>query len=359
MEKVIIIVLTVAAGTAGLWAGPYSPASGPSQAVDAGIPGFVGPAGDGIVDPANQVNPLFVAWAGAYSGYQPAGVVDEQWQVASRAMGPVSGDEIGGVVSLGDLSAADIAAGKPPGRITLSFDQTIGDAAGADLAVFENGYYRGSAFFAELAYVEVSSDGMNFARFPSRSLTPGAVGEYGTIDATNVYNLAGKHANAYGLSWGTPLDLTDLADDPLVTGGLVDTMLIRYVRLVDVPGGGTFLDAVGGPIYDAWVTWGSGGFDLDAAGAIHPSPGPGDANNDGLVNVGDLGILAANWMDQGLLRWAQGDFNKDGIVNVGDLGIMAGNWTGQASRGASLPEPLSASILLMGAAALAAGSRRR
>ena len=54
-------------------------------------------------------------------------------------------------------------------------------------------------------------------------------------------------------------------------------------------------------------------------------PLAGDANLDGIVNVGDLGILAAHY-GQSNCTWAQGDFNDDGIVNVGDLGILAANY---------------------------------
>jgi hypothetical protein len=52
---------------------------------------------------------------------------------------------------------------------------------------------------------------------------------------------------------------------------------------------------------------------------------PGDANGDGMVNVGDLGILAANYGGSDK-TWEQGDFNNDGLVNVGDLGILAANY---------------------------------
>lgn len=58
---------------------------------------------------------------------------------------------------------------------------------------------------------------------------------------------------------------------------------------------------------------------------------PGDANGDGVVDVGDLGILAANYGGSGK-TWAEGDFNDDGVVDVGDLGILAANYgTGSSS----------------------------
>jgi hypothetical protein len=51
----------------------------------------------------------------------------------------------------------------------------------------------------------------------------------------------------------------------------------------------------------------------------------GDANSDGAVDVGDLGILAANYGGVNKV-WAQGDFNGDHAVDVGDLGILAANY---------------------------------
>jgi len=54
------------------------------------------------------------------------------------------------------------------------------------------------------------------------------------------------------------------------------------------------------------------------------SPGEGDVNLDGAVNVADLGILASNWQGSG--GWSRGDFNYDGTINVADLGMLSTNW---------------------------------
>jgi hypothetical protein len=51
----------------------------------------------------------------------------------------------------------------------------------------------------------------------------------------------------------------------------------------------------------------------------------GDANLDGQVDIGDLGLLAGAWQQSGK-DWFGGDFTFDGIVNIGDLGLLAGNW---------------------------------
>jgi len=73
----------------------------------------------------------------------------------------------------------------------------------------------------------------------------------------------------------------------------------------------------------------------------------GDANDDGAVNVGDLGILAGNWNQSGKL-WGEADFTGDRTVNVGDLGVLAGNWgwTRPPSAPGNVPEP--ASLILLG-----------
>src|SRR5690554_7902133 len=88
-----------------------------------------------------------------------------------------------------------------------SFATTSSIASGLDFAVFENGF---SQSFLELAPVEVSSDGINYVRFTSHSLTQTdtTIGVFGALDATHLYNLAGKYKGGFG----TPFDLEELKD---------------------------------------------------------------------------------------------------------------------------------------------------
>ncbi|MEM8732932.1 MAG: PEP-CTERM sorting domain-containing protein [Planctomycetota bacterium] len=175
-------------------------------------------------------------------------------------------DQNGGVNSLGDLDASEIAAGLSPGFLTVTFPTGIGNGDGADFAVFENGgaFFSEPFRFAELAYVEVSTDGIDFARFPSIStneesdLDVGFGRGFAGVDVTNVFNLAGKHENGFG----TPFDLGDLSSDPLVANGSLDLANVQYLRLVDIPGNGDFVDSQGNGILDPWLTSGSGGFDF-------------------------------------------------------------------------------------------------
>jgi hypothetical protein len=162
------------------------------------------------------------------------------------------------IVSLGDSGVA-----------TLTFEATIFNGEGADFAVFENGFPNPSdpqEAFLELAFVEVSSDGINFTRFPASSLTDTPqvpiAGVY--MDARKLNNLAGKYITNYG----TPFDLQELAATP----GL-DVNNITHIRIVDVIGAlnsfGT-KDKDGNLINDPYPSPIPGsGFDLDAVGVMH------------------------------------------------------------------------------------------
>ena len=303
----IIVALVVSQSAL---AGPYSPGKGgPAEAgfIDAGIAGFVGPAGEGVratTTNGNYVNPVFKGWAAGIATYDPSDELglygmnsigrppdySMDFGDPQKATGEVTGDNMD-IVSLGDMDATEIAshladpAANPLGTLVLTFDHAICNGAGADFATFENGFISnyntngGSVqgqMFAELGYVEVSTDGVNFARFSSTYLNTAPSGSqaYLAQDVSNIHNLAGKHANAYGISWGTPFDLNDLTDDPMVTSNVVNLDEINYVKIVDIPGDGTFQDGHQHGIYDAWVTWGSGGMDFEALGVINQTPEP-------------------------------------------------------------------------------------
>jgi len=341
------LLVAMILGHGGVLAGPYSAAlDDPANVNDAPVPGFVGPDGEGkarlddglggYINARNFVNPLFIRWALGSSNYvradgQPA-FSDE-----SLALGPVTGDNFD-VLALGDLSATQIAGGTPVGKVTLRFTsatqtEPIRNLPGADFVVFENGLIAQSGtggagvggIFGELAYVEVSSNNVDFVRFPNVSLTPASVGEYGTLDPTNLFNLAGKHANNDGECWGTPFDLNDLAGHPLVVAGTLDLNAVRYVRIVDIPGIGSFRDTATPathPIYDPWQTIGSGGFDLEAVGAI------------------SVALSFEKWQDfkglTGAQRGALADPDRDGAPNVAEFVLAMEPLTPDA---ALLPRP--------------------
>ncbi len=183
------------------------------------------------------------------------------------ATGPANGS----IVCLGDSGVA-----------TLSFAAALYNGPGADFAVFENGFKdpsNGSMAFLELAFVEVSSDGVNFFRFVANSNTPTNTQIPGSgvyMDAALINNLAGK----YIANYGTPFDLEELKDAP----GL-DVNNITHVRIVDVVGsvsGHASHDQAGKMINDPYPTnFPTGGFDLDAVASMHMySAGTSTNNNE-------------------------------------------------------------------------------
>ena len=78
----------------------------------------------------------------------------------------------------------------------------------------------------------------------------------------------------------------------------------------------------------------------------------GDGNGDGMVDVGDLGILGANYGKTTGMTWATADFTGDGAVDVGDLGVLGANY-GYAAPVGSVPEPATLSLLAVGGLMLA------
>lgn len=204
----------------------------------------------------HQDSSVFIDWAAQVSSFQRGFLNIEQ-----PAQGKAShGDSLaalqkadGQVVSLGDH-----------GSVTLKFSTPIADGPGWDFAVFENAFNHS---FLELAFVEISSDGNTFARFPASSLTDTMQqkGPWDPLNPEKINNLAGKYMGEYGV----PFDIDDLVN----TSGIMPGE-IRYVRITDVVGSLTdsvaSLDTAGRKINDPFPTeFASGGFDLDAVGVIH------------------------------------------------------------------------------------------
>ena len=82
----------------------------------------------------------------------------------------------------------------------LGFDddgqpRAIFNGVGPDFIVFENAFFLGSEsglVWAELLFVDVSTDGETFVRFPAFSLTRGGVGPFGTIAMGSAVGFAGS-----------------------------------------------------------------------------------------------------------------------------------------------------------------------
>lgn len=223
---------------------------------------FAPPAGQEGTTAMHCDSAAFVAWAtGCVVERGPMRIDKPEQGLASYG---VDADGIGfpdgqGLVSLGD-----------GGNAVLTFDSPICDRPGPDFAVFENPLENAQQpgfFFLELGFVEVSSDGVNYFRFPaiSRIPTNTQTGSFGCVEPQLVHNFAGKYAALYG----TPFDLAELPNDTLL-----DKENVTHVRIVDVVGTidpiYASYDSEGNIVNDPWPTpFPSSGFDLDAVGVIH------------------------------------------------------------------------------------------
>jgi len=244
MRKLFIIMLAMV--PMALWA-QFAPAPGlpGTTAMHADSSAFVAWATDCVAEPGpmNITNPS-------------AGTAGAGWP-ASNVIGYPQGTM--GVTCLGD-----------GGRATVTFASPICNRPGPDFAVFENGFENAQMpgmYFLELGFVEVSSDGVNFFRFPAITYvqTETQLGGSGCINPTQIHNLASKYPAMYG----TPFELDELPDDPLLNKNN-----ITHVRVVDVIGNidpeYCTYDSEGHRVNDPWPTpFASCGMDLDAVGVIH------------------------------------------------------------------------------------------
>lgn len=222
---------------------------------------FAPQAGLAGSDAINADSNIFVNWASSY-------YLDRSWQnVSDTTLGKVTtgeewsitGKAGNGVISLGD-----------GGSIVLTFPFAIRNGTGPDFAVFENGFkVNDSIAFLELAFVEVSTNGQRYVRFPAQYTgTSEQIGAFAGANARHYHNLAGK----YIYYFGTPFNLDDVKD----SSG-IDVNNINFVKLIDVKGAVSEIgskDINGNYINDPWPTpFPSAGFDFDAVGVIYQNDG--------------------------------------------------------------------------------------
>ena len=220
------------------------------------FPGAAGTAGSTAIFKDSSI---FVAWGNTCSvqrGFQ---------NIADTTVGFTStGDSS---LAIGHADGIQIVSLGDGGSAIMGFETPITNGTGFDFAVFENGFIDE---FLELAFVEVSSDGINFFRFKatSNTQTDVQVGPFDyNADATLMNNLAGK----YRATYGTPFELDEMIGIPDLN---VDS--ISYIKVIDVVGSinptyATY-DQNNNMINEHYPTpYPQGGFDLDAIGVIHNS----------------------------------------------------------------------------------------
>lgn len=221
---------------------------------------FAGPVGSSNTSAMYKDSSAFKAWAKTCNvtrGYKDILKPDSGFVTVGHDTNATKKAGFNPVVSLGD-----------GGMAVLTFDKPIKNGPGYDFAVFENSF---NDVFLELAFVEVSSDGINYKRFPATSNTQTLtqIGPFDNLgDATKLNNLAGKYRGSYG----TPFDLQELA-----LFSSININAITHIRIIDVIGKITgahkSFDSNNKPINDPYPTFfDSGGFDLDAVGVINEAP---------------------------------------------------------------------------------------
>lgn len=218
---------------------------------------FPGPPSSNNTTAIHKDSSLFMAWADSVSiirglkdisdtslGYVDFGLSDDALNKAD-----------GNPVSLGDA-----------GEALFVFIPPIQNHQGSEIAIFENSF---SETYLELAFVEISSDGQNFFRFPSVFLDQNTIqtGAFGSTRPSMIHNFAGK----YPVNYGTPFDFKILDNIP----GL-DINAISHLKVIDVIGtiDTTYSsrDSANVIINDPYPTaFSSGGFDLDALGILRPN----------------------------------------------------------------------------------------
>jgi hypothetical protein len=234
---------------------------------------------------------IFCAWANSIQ--LQIGYLD----ISNKSLGYVSFGLPENALNKAEGNSTDVVSLGDSGIAILSFENPITNGEGFDFAIFENGFADN---YVEYAFVEVSSDGINYVRFPNYSETPTTtqMGNFEFSDCRYVHNLAGKYRQGYG----TPFDLEELQDSLHI-----DITSITHVKIIDVIGSinsqyGSF-DSENRIINDPWPSaFESGGFDLDALGVIHQK---------------ELGIFEKHqFADFFQLQNGKIIFTKDGIKNL-------------------------------------------
>ena len=237
-----------------VWTTPIQPVELPAASTEV-FDGIVGSAGCQAIKFDNEA---ILGWATScvvtrgYQNIELAGAV-ATYGSDNDGVGAADSSTTEGMVSLGDA-----------GYAVLTFGMPISNGEGYDFAVFENALNH---TFLELAFVEVSSDGEHYYRFPSVSntQTEQQISNGGALDATKINNLAGK----YKTGWGTPFDLEELRGY-----SNLDINNVTHVRIVDVVGSinplyGT-TDKNGHLINDPYPTpFNSSGFDLSGVAVMN------------------------------------------------------------------------------------------
>ncbi|HPQ42044.1 MAG TPA: hypothetical protein PLV45_16870 [bacterium] len=180
----------------------------------------------------------------------------------------VLGPPEGAGTSAGSLDVLSLGDG---GSITLEFtDNIVENGPGVDLIIFENAFYSAGNpenVFCEVAFVEVSEDGITYYRFPNDYNPEGTP----VNNPANWSGFAGVHPVLSHPGNGIDPTNPDLAGGDAFDLDEVGLDRIRFVRIIDThEGENAAVDDDGDTIYDPGYPGGdNAGFDLDAVAAVY------------------------------------------------------------------------------------------
>jgi hypothetical protein len=215
------------------------------------------------------------------------------------------GAPMGTGTSGGTFDTAMLGVG---GTLTLELGNRCVNGAGADLLVCENPFLVSSGgSFAEVMFVEVSSDGTHFARFPTRytgqnSQLPSILGApiqwyRGFAGVRPVLANPSLGHDPFDLvhAGADAFDLQDLAGDPLVQNGQLDLFDVAFVRLEDVDSGNA-VDSVGTTVWDCGLDSTSSA-DVDALVALNSDANQAPGRPRVELSIDSQGFLVIEVLD--------------------------------------------------------------
>ncbi len=384
-----LLVVLLLGPTGGALAGyQYNPSDFAAQVIgyDAGVGGHVPDwiSGDPYTDPTTAL------------GRPTVDTTGDDWYIPLEEPAPV-------VSVYPAFRYFEIVTVGYGGELTVRFDHKVRDNSwnpyGYDLIVFGNASQliasggdwtnrdphqtiASPGLITEPGKVSVSQDGVNWYGFPDpdTSTTPPL---YGADDfATTLGRILDEDdpdesLGGWNLWWGDPTNPTYPLDPGIAPGDLGNKTVAEIAEMYGTSGGGTGFD-IG--TFDLpldpqtnmkWIQYvriedpdsAVASTEIDAFSDVFARR-YGDANLDGYITVGDLGIFAANYGQLQGMGWENGDFNGDGAVNVGDLGMLAANYgmdNGEVGigGGSPIPEPSAVSLLVLGAFGLRKRDRTR
>lgn len=195
------------------------------------------------------------------------------------------------------------------GVLVLELGNLAVDGPGTDLLVCENPFLVGltGTSFAETCFVEVSSDGVHYARFPVRYAgPPGPFAPFAGVQMGWYSGFAGVHpvhaSTASGIdardvvaAGGDAFDLAELAGHALVQSGDLDLGAVRWVRLTDIDSGNAH-DDHGAIVWDAGIDSLSAA-DIDAVVAVNSDGNQAAGRPRVELSLDEAGFLTVSILD--------------------------------------------------------------